>query len=169
MLKKFIFIFFLFSANAFSKDIYLSEFSNPKTLGAYNLKLWGFDIYNIKLITENNFDKNSYRQKFAINIKYQRNFSKQELIDASIDEIKRIDKISPNQENLYRKYFDIIFVDVKKGDEKTAFIDKKGLKLYYNQTLQGEVANPNFALSFADIWLSENAKYEKMRNKLLAN
>ncbi len=166
-MKKLFFIFILLSKISFAQNFapeIVKNFNNPKTLGAYSLNVWGFHIYDISVIAN---DIKNYRNKFAICINYDKNFSKQELVEASIDEILRIKKIDKNKAEIYEKYLNKIFVDVKKGDNKTVIIDKKGLQLYHNSSIIGSVEDVGFALDFADIWLDENAKYKKMRNKLL--
>ncbi len=155
-----------FLAKTFPQEIY-QNFQNPKILGKHNLKILFLKIYDIKTFTEDNLSNKNYRKKFAIHIKYNRNFSKKELVQASIDEIKRIDKIDEKTSKKYLEFLNQIFADVKKNDEKTAFIDENGLQLFLNHKLIGEVKNHDFALSFADIWLSENAKYKEMRLDLL--
>ncbi len=169
-MKKLFFIFLvnIFLSNIvfaqdFSKEI-VQNFDNPKALGSYSLRVWGFHIYEISTIAQ---DLKNYRDKFAICIKYNRNFSKEELVEASIDEILRIKEIDENKAKIYRKYLNKIFTDVKIGDRKTAIIDKNGLQLYHNSVLIDSVKDADFALDFADIWLHEKAKYKKMRNELL--
>lgn len=150
----------------YSKEI-VENFISPKTMGYYKLKILGFNIYDIKLITERNSDQKSYKKKFAINILYKRNFTKKELVEASIEEIKRINLIDSKKEKLYTNYLEKIFVDVGRGDIKTAFVDDSGLKLYYNSELISNISDYEFAIYFADIWLSEKAKYKTMQRKLL--
>lgn len=146
-----------------------ANFRNPVKMGEHRLKILIFHIYDIKTYVERGFLNKKYRQKFAININYNRNFSKQELVDASIEEITRIDKIDKKTQEKYREYLNEIFVNVKKGDTKTALISEDGLKIFFNNQLTGQINDYKFALSFADIWLSENAKYQKMQKDLLKN
>ena len=54
------------------------NFSKPSILGVHNLKVWGLKIYKIELLSqEKNF---SYKNKLAIIINYQRDFTKDNLI-----------------------------------------------------------------------------------------
>jgi hypothetical protein len=116
-----IFLLNLFSKNyVFAQQIYpenflnFSEinenFSQPSKLGSYDLKVWGFEIYNIILLSETkNF---SYQNKLALVINYQRNFSKKNLIKKSLEEISRINEI--RDEDLLKNYqnkLEEIFLD----------------------------------------------------------
>ena len=143
------------------------NFSKASRLGTHNLKVWGFKIYNIQLLSESK--DFSYQNKFAIIINYQRDFAKDDLIKKSIEEIARINKI--NDKTLLQTYqnkLEEIFFDVKKGDRKTAFFDpKNGVKLYFNGKFSGEIKDLIFAKRFVDIWLSDKASYPQMTKDIL--
>ena len=143
------------------------NFSKSSSLGSHNLKVWGFKIYNIQLLSETkNF---SYQNKSALVIKYQRDFAKKDLIQKSLEEISRINNI--NDEALLKNYqnkLEEIFFEVKKGDRKTAFFDpKNGVKLYFNGKFVGTINDLVFAKRFFDIWLSDKSSYPKMTQAIL--
>ena len=143
------------------------NFSKSSRLGAHNLKVWGFKIYNIQLLSETK--KFSYQNKLALVINYQRDFAKNDLIKKSLEEISRINDI--NDEELLKTYqnkLEEIFFEVKEGDRKTAFFDpKKGVKLYFNGKFVGEIKDLIFAKRFIDIWLSDKSSYPKMTQDIL--
>ena len=97
-----IFLLNLFGNNyVFAQQISPENFFNfseinenfPKALrlGNYNLKVWGFKIYNIQLLSDSkNF---SYQNKLALVINYQRDFAKKDLIKRSLEEISKINNI----------------------------------------------------------------------------
>ena len=143
------------------------NFPKPSRLGSHNLKVWGFNVYNIQLLSETkNF---SYQNKSALVIKYQRDFAKKDLIQKSLEEISRINNI--NDEALLKNYqnkLEEIFFEVKKGDRKTAFFDpKNGVKLYFNGKFVGTINDLVFAKRFFDIWLSDKSSYPKMTQAIL--
>ncbi len=143
------------------------NFSKPSKLGAHNLKVWGFKVYNIQLLSEiKNF---SYQNKFAIIINYQRDFTKNNLIEKSLEEISRINNIKDKTLiKIYQNKLEEIFFDVKKGDRKTAFFDpKNGVKLYFNGKFVGEISDLIFAKRFVDIWLSDQSSYPQMTKAIL--
>lgn len=168
---------FLYKNYVFAQEISPENFSNfpeinenffkPSRLGSHNLKVWGLKIYNIQLLSDTK--KFSYQNKFAIVINYQRDFAKKNLIQKSLEEISRINNIEDaNLVKTYQKKLEEIFLDVKKGDRKTAFFDpKKGVKLYFNAKFVGEINDLVFAKKFIDIWLSDKSSYPKMTQDIL--
>lgn len=160
-----ILVFVLSAKLTYASD--LSTLQNFNSFGKTPLKFLGFNLYDIELRGEK--PSFSYNQKLAIIIKYNKSFSKEDLVKTSISEICRINKIRPAEiEEDYRKKFDTLFVDVKKGDEKVAIYDpKSGLELYFNGKLTGKVNDTNFAKRFIDIWLSENARFREVRDVLV--
>ncbi len=153
----------------FSFSSFASDFSNLKTIGKTPLNFLGFKLYDIELKGEK--AEFSYDQKLAVKINYDKNFSKKELIETSIDEICRINLIKRKDiEELYKSRFEKLFVDVKKGDEKIAIYDPNfGLELYYNQKLTAKINDVVFAKRFIDIWLSDKARFSKVRDILIGN
>ena len=145
----------------------LKSLINAKLMGEYNLKVMGLNIYNIKLWAEN--EKFSYDKKFAIEINYKMNFSKENLAKRSIEEISKIQKITDQNELIvYQREFLKIFLDVKKGDCKVAiFTPQKGVELFFNHQLVGTINDLKLARYFVDIWLSKNSSYPKMTTSIL--
>lgn len=155
----------IFSSGAYALDV--KDFDNLKLIGKTPLKFIGIKLYDIEVRAQG--EKFSYDQKFIIKIDYVKNFSKEELVDTSISEIARINDLDEDEvDKEYRGYFEELFVDVKKGDEKIAFYDPKfGLKLFYNGKLIGAVKDVVFAKRFVDIWLSDKARFKKVRDRLV--
>lgn len=149
------------------KSAFASNFNDLNTIGKTSLNFLGFKLYDIELKGEK--AQFSYNQKLAIRIIYDKKFSKEELVNTSIDEICRINSIKKEDiEKPYKSNFEKLFVDVKKGDEKIAIYDpKSGLELYYNGQLTGKINDPIFAKRFIDIWLSDKARFKKVRNILV--
>lgn len=150
-----------------AKPALASDFDNLQLIGKAQLNFALFKIYDIELHGESK--KFSYNQKLAIKINYNKDFSKKDLIKTSIDEIARINQINHQKiEESYGPILERLFVDVKKGDEKVAIYDPNfGLTLFYNSKLIGRVNDKIFARRFIDIWLSDKAKFIKVRNSLI--
>jgi hypothetical protein len=156
-------------ANEVSQNIPPDEVQNQiqpnYLLGNDTLKFFGLKVYDILLWS--NKETFSYNQKLAININYNMNFSVKELTEKSIEEIKKNYEISENEQEIFTKKLNEIFVNIKKSDKKTAFFDpKKGVKLFHNSKLIGEINNLKFARYFIDIWLHDNSSYPSISKKL---
>jgi hypothetical protein len=149
------------------KSSFAGDFDNLKVIGKTPLSFLGFKLYDIELRGESS--EFFYDQKLAIRIIYNKNFSKEELINTSIDEICRINSLKKEDiEMIYRKNFAKLFVDVKKGDTKIAIFNPKfGLEFYYNDQLTGKINDVVFARRFIDIWLSDKARFKKVRDILI--
>lgn len=170
---KFLLAFLLFF-NLSATSIFAAEIPIPvqKNLSAYNLigsapmTFMGLKVYDAALWSENK--EFSYDRKFAVHIKYNMNFTKENLAERSIDEIEETRELSSRERREYLQKLNEIFVNIKKGDEKVALFDpKNGVILFYNNQKIGEISNLKFARYFVDIWLDEKGSHPKVTKKLL--
>lgn len=166
-----IFFLFSFSANA---EITINDqpkavkknIKNANLIGSATLRFLGLKVYDIATWGE---DKNfSYDKKFAIQINYDMNFSREELTKRSIEEIENLHDLSKEEEKKYTEKLNEIFVNIKPHDQKIAFFDpKKGVILFYNGKETGRITDLKFARLFVDIWLDEKGSYPKVSAKLI--
>lgn len=135
-------------------------------IGESDLRYFGLKVYHIKLFGEK--ERFSYDQKFAINITYNMNFTKEELAKRSIQEISKLHDLDESKKkNYYQKLLEV-FTSVKKGDQKIAlFLPQKGVKLYHNNNLVGEIGDIELARLFVDIWLDERGSFPSVTRRLL--
>lgn len=163
-------ILFLFISNlSFAAGIPIPV---QKNLSAYNLigeapmKFMGLKVYDAALWSE--AKEFSYDKRFAIHIKYNMSFTKENLAERSIDEIEINHDLSSRERREYLEKLNEIFVNIKKGDEKVALFDpKNGVTLFYNNQKIGEISSLKFARLFVDIWLDEKGSHPKVTKKLL--
>lgn len=142
------------------------KFVSVAPYGAGTLHFMLLHVYDTSLWTD--AKTFSYEQPFALSITYRMNFSKEELTQRSIKEIKHAHNLPDEILARYKTIFLQIYPNVKKGDRITAvFNDKKHVELFYNGALYGTVADKEFAITFFDIWLGENSSQLKLRNQLL--
>jgi len=161
--------FTLEAASASERDIPASLqniIKDPALIGSSRFRFFGLKVYDISLWSEDAIF--SYSKIFAIQIKYEMNFSQEALVERSISEIKSLHKITPDEEISYTKQLTAILNSVKKGDEKIAiFVPSKGVLMFHNNELTGQISDLKLARLFADIWLDENGSYPKTTKKLL--
>ncbi|MBM5782092.1 MAG: hypothetical protein FJ368_01580 [Pelagibacterales bacterium] len=171
--KKIILLFLvipLLRFEAFAQNTAPNEFGKicPQVylIGSSDLNFLALKVYKISLWSEDK--KFSYDKKFAIEILYNMNFSKEDLAKRSIEEIKKTTSISQEEEETYYQKLISIFSNIKKGDQKLAIFDpKNGVKLFHNHNLKGDISDLKFARLFVDIWLNENGSYPKVTKKIL--
>lgn len=163
---------FFVSCSALAQDVAPPEFSkiakSSYLIGSANLNFVGLKVYKISLWCD--AEKFSYNQKFAIQILYNMNFTKEELAKRSIEEIKRFATLDQKQETQYYNQLMAIFSNIRKGDEKIAIFDpQNGVSLFHNHNLNGKITDLKFARLFVDIWLNDKNSYPQVTKKLLGN
>lgn len=162
-------LLFLISVETFANKAPSSIEQNIKSanlIGKTELNYLGFKVYDIELWCEKSHF--SYQEKFAIRIRYNMNFSKEDLAERSVEEIALTHSLSDSErKNYYQKLLQI-FTDVKKGDEKVAvFIPQNGIEMFHNNHLIGKISDLRFARFFVDIWLDNNGSFPRVTKKLL--
>jgi hypothetical protein len=142
------------------------SFEQPSLVGSATLKFLGMKVYDIFLWSEGvGF---SYKKKFAIHIKYNMNFSREDLAQRSIVEIEKLHELSKEEKETYLKNLKEIFHPIKKGDEKTAiFVPSKGVTMFHNSEITGKIYDQKLSRLFVDIWLDERGSYPEVTRKLL--
>jgi len=124
--------------------------------------LW--DIYDISLWTD--ADVWSPQNPYAITIHYLRSFTTDQLVDKTIEEMKRLG--APFDLESYRKKLEEHFPNVREGDRITAFFEPGSkVTFFFNGSDRGNVNNVNFAKYFSDIWLSLETEEPEAREGLL--
>jgi len=150
-----------------------SEANNYEYCNSYDLKFLFKKIYNVELCAEDkkmlNY-KNIYNQNFSLTIKYNINFTKKELVESSLSEIIRYNKINNTKQEAYRKILQNLFPSVQKNDIISAIYNKNGdLQFYFNNKYYSSTKNKDFNHNFLNIWLHKDNKYKKMTQKLYEN
>jgi hypothetical protein len=153
---------FAYDKPAEIKDKIMAE----KSYGEGTLHFMLLHVYDTSLWTD--AKTFSYEQPFALSITYRMNFSKEELTERSLEEIKHAHHLPDETLAKYKKIFLEIYPNVKKGDRITAVYNStKQVEIFYNGALYGTVADKAFAAPFFDIWLGEKTSELALRNKLL--
>lgn len=137
-------------------------------IGTGEFSVFGFDVYNARLwsaarpLVEG--------QPFALELIYQRNISRDDLVQASVDEIKRLagSAVSPTQLAGWQTQMQQAFVDVQAGTRITGvYLPGQGARFFVGQQLQHEIDDPQFARAFFDIWLDPRTRSPELRQQLL--
>jgi len=135
-------------------------------LGKASLKVLVFHAYDAELWTD--AKPFSYDAPFALMLTYRMDFSTDDLVERSIQEM----------EGIYGAYDDVAkskltaeltkaFPNVTDGDRITAyFVPAKGVTIYYNGVRRSAIST-TFAKPFMDIWMSEKTSEPGLRKRLL--
>lgn len=137
-------------------------------IGRGEFSVFGFDVYNARLWSASHPLVDG--QPFALELIYQRNISREDLVQASVDEIKRLagNTISPAQLAAWQVQMQRSFVDVRAGTRITGvYLPGQGARFYVGQQLKHEIDDPRFARAFFDIWLDPRTRSPELREQLL--
>jgi hypothetical protein len=109
-------------------------------------------------------------QPFALELIYQRTISRDDLVEASVNELKRLGGAAVSAERLatWQAQMQQAFVDVKAGMRITGvYLPGRGARFFVGQRLQHEINDPQFARAFFDIWLDPRTRNPTLREQLL--
>jgi hypothetical protein len=135
-------------------------------LGQGRLTWWGFHVYDARLYAEDaafGFDRH-----FVLEIEYARDFGADDIVDVSVDEMRRLTGADEARLMRWREAMTRIFPDVRDGDRLIGHHDPAGGARFYNAVGPiGAVADPDFARAFFAIWLDPETKTRELRRALL--
>jgi hypothetical protein len=138
-------------------------------LSTARLRVWGFEVYDASLWTSNDFDGSRYAQQdFALELRYLREFKGSDIAERSINEMRELDTVAPEQAERWLAAMRRLFPDVKRGDRITGVhMPGRGAAFYLNGQALGELADERFSRLFFGIWLSPKTSQPDMRETLL--
>lgn len=139
-----------------------------QVLGSGELRLFGWRIYSARLwSTEQPLAADS---PFALELTYHREISREQLVEASVREIRRLygKRVSAAQLSDWRAQMQRAFVDVTPGARITGVhLPGVGARFYAGTRLQHEVRDAEFARAFFAIWLDPRTRNPELRARLL--
>ncbi|QKJ67422.1 chalcone isomerase family protein [Deefgea piscis] len=150
--------------------IWREHIPQAQAIGSGDLRWFGLRIYTAKLWSEKKpFDLNA---PFALELTYHRNISREQFVETSLDEIKRLFGTRYSADTLKRWEGEMqrAFTDVKAGDQLIGvFIPNEGVRFYSGSKLLTDIRNPEFAKAFFAIWFDARSKDKDLRAQLLGN
>lgn len=139
-------------------------------LGGGDLRVFGFRVYTARLWSTDTPLNGDI--PFALELTYHRDITREELVEASIDEIKRTSPRPVSEEQLVKWQAQMAqaFVDVQAGSKITGvYLPGREARFYVGEKLQHVVQDPQFAKAFFDIWLSPKTRNPELREQLLGS
>ncbi|MDR7122925.1 chalcone isomerase family protein [Rheinheimera soli] len=140
-----------------------------KLLGQGQFSYLFWNLYQAQLYTADG-SWNGYQQSSPLVLKltYQRKISKDDFIEATMDQWKHLQGKLSVQHKEWAGQLDTLWTDVKKGDQLSCVLLPDGtVQFYFNEKLLGAVTDPAFGPAFLDIWLSDKTSAPKLRKQLL--
>lgn len=146
-----------------------SALKDKRPVGQGRLKVWGFEVYDASLWASPGFNAQRFHeQRFALELHYLRAFKGRDIAARSIEEMRALDRITPEQATRWQQAMDGLFPDVERGDRITGVhVPGSGARFYLNGRLRGELADADFSRLFFGIWLSPRTSQPALRETLL--
>jgi hypothetical protein len=152
-------------ADAVRASADITGLSDPTRIGEARLSFLGFVIYEGQLFTERGRPF-SPGEPVALEILYRRSFSAQQMLQATYDELGRVEGRAPDQQQLVTR-LSSCFRDVGDGDRFLAISrGPDDLELKLNGTRTCAVNAPRLGERFLSIWLSDNSRFPRLSRRL---
>jgi hypothetical protein len=139
-----------------------------RLIGEGEFRWFGLRLYDARLWSTG--PVSGWDTPFALELIYHRALSRDTLVQASVEEMRRL-AAGPVDEATERRWAQgmrAAFVDVQPGMRITGvYLPGQGGRFYVGDQLQHEVADPAFARAFFGIWLDPRARDPQLRERLL--
>ena len=145
---------------------------NARRLGYGDMRVFGFSVYSAQFWSSRPtaYGTLDADVPFALELTYSRAISRDDLVEASIKEIRRLSPNTLNSELMVRWESEMFqaFVDVRAGDQLTGvYMPGEGARFYVGENLQHVVRDVAFAKAFFAIWLDPRTRNPELRAQLL--
>ncbi|MBX8562611.1 chalcone isomerase family protein [Pseudomonas cichorii] len=141
---------------------------DSRVVGSGDFSVFGFRIYTARLWSP--AKPFAADAPMALELTYHRAIDREDLVDASIDEIQRISgsAVSDQQLSVWRQQMQQSFVDVQPGMKITGvYLPGREARFYVGPKLQHVVQDSEFAKAFFSIWLDPKTRNPDLREQLL--
>ncbi|MDO7896046.1 chalcone isomerase family protein [Pseudomonas citrulli] len=137
-------------------------------LGEGDFTWFGLRLYTARLWTADS--RLDWNQPFALELLYHRSMSRETLVQASVEEMRRLgsDGVTSASLAAWTQAMEAAFVDVRPGMRITGlYLPGKGCRFYVDGQPTREIFDPLFARAFFAIWLDPRARDLQLRQRLL--
>ena len=132
--------------------------------GLAEMRFFGFALYRATLWVAGPGINNS---PHALTLHYRRNISREQLVSASLDEMRRLGDADTTVAR-WQADLERVFPDVKTGERIIGLhLPGQGARFYHQGRLTGEVNDADFAQRFFAIWLDPRTRSPEVRALLL--
>lgn len=141
--------------------------------GAQRLGMGDFTWFGLRLYTARVWAAKpiqGWDQPFALELTYHRSLSRDTLVQASLQEMRRLGggNVTSQQLDAWAQWLREAFVDVSPGMRITGlYLPEQGSRFYVDGRPTQAIADPAFARAFFAIWLDARARDTQLRQRLL--
>jgi hypothetical protein len=132
--------------------------------GSGEMRWFGLALYDATLYVAG---QDVERSPLALHLRYRRDIPRQRLVQASIDEMRRLGA-DPAQLKRWEAELSRVFPDVVSGDSITGIrLPGQGVRFFHQDSVCGEIVDPDFGRWFFAIWLDPKSHSPALREQLL--
>lgn len=145
-----------------------SELPKAELVGQGDFTWFGLRVYQARLWSP--AAPVNWERPFALELIYHRDLSRDTLVQASLDEMRRLGGPGVDEARLAAWDGEMrqAFVDIQPGQRITGLYQPgQGSRFYVDGAFQHAVADADFARAFFAIWLDERARNPQLRRELL--
>ena len=137
---------------------------NYKLVGRATYKFFLLDIYHATLISETGHYPSD---KFALILRYNRDFTKQSVVKETVEQLQKQKKYSESELIALKQLLNKTFRTIQKNDQFIAIkLLDKGIFYFKNEKVL-ETSDMDFLDLFFNIWLRENSQDPDFTKSLL--
>jgi Chalcone isomerase-like len=139
-------------------------------VGQQRFTYWGFEVYDASLWASAPFAPDDWaKQPLVLELRYLRDFKGADIAQRSIDEMQGQRPLSDTQQSNWSTTLQSLIPNVRAGERITGiYAPDKGMQLLHQDSVLGELRDPEFAQRFLGIWLAPETSQRKLRQQLLA-
>lgn len=144
------------------------ELPKAELVGQGDFTWFGLRVYQARLWSP--AAPIDWEQPFALELIYSRELSRDTLVQASLDEMRRLGGSSLDEARLAAWDGEMrqAFVDVQPGQRITGlYLPGRGSRFYVDGQFRHAVADADFAQAFFAIWLDARTRNPELRRELL--
>lgn len=135
-------------------------------LGAGEMRWFGLRLYQASLWSSK--PVLAQDQPFALSLTYARSISSIRIVEASIEEMRRLGVSDESKLAKWQGYMQKAFPDVREGDCITGVSLPGGVvQFWFGERLNAEIPDAEFARAFFAIWLDPRTREPGLRARLL--
>lgn len=143
-----------------------SNLPDARLVGSGDYTWFGFSVYTARLWSPSPVV--DFSQPFVLELTYKRDISRETLVEASLDEMRRVADIDPLTLSRWGNDLRLAFADVVAGQRIAGeYLPGRGGRFYLDGRLRHEIADPQFARAFFAIWLGADTRSPRLRQALL--
>lgn len=139
----------------------------PKPYGTASLTWLFFTAYDASLWTD--APAWSMGAPFALAVTYKMSFTREELVERTLEEMKRVaPRLSNADLTRFGAALEKAYPNVKSGDRITALhMPGRPVRFFHNGSMTSQVVDSDFAEPFFGVWLSPQTSEPSVRASLL--